>query len=388
MKRVFLIVLDSFGIGAMPDSEAFGDVNVNTLAACASSPEPNIPNMVAAGLGNIDGVSCLPKVANTTGAYARLREKSMGKDTTIGHWEIAGVVSPDPLPTYPQGFPQDVLDAFEAATGRKVMCNLPYSGTDVIRDYGEEQLDTGKWIVYTSADSVFQVAANEEHIPLEELYDACHKARNILKGKHGVGRVIARPFVGKAKADFKRTSNRHDYSLEPPKATMLDAIKAAGLDSIAVGKIHDIFAGYGDTEYVYNKSNANGMEHTLNYADRDFHGLCFVNLVDFDMQFGHRRDIPGYARALNEFDAWLPSLLEKLGEEDLVMITADHGCDPAYTATTDHTREYVPLLILGKQVKNVNLGTRTSFADIAATVTELLGVEYETEGQSFAKEII
>ena len=388
MKRVFLIVLDSFGIGAMPDSEAFGDVNVNTLAACASSPELNIPNMVAAGLGNIDGVSCLPKVANTTGAYARLREKSMGKDTTIGHWEIAGVVSPDPLPTYPQGFPQDVLDAFEAATGRKVMCNLPYSGTDVIRDYGEEQLDTGKWIVYTSADSVFQVAANEEHIPLEELYDACHKARNILKGKHGVGRVIARPFVGKAKADFKRTSNRHDYSLEPPKATMLDAIKAAGLDSIAVGKIHDIFAGYGDTEYLYNKSNANGMEHTLNYADRDFHGLCFVNLVDFDMQFGHRRDIPGYARALNEFDAWLPSLLEKLGEEDLVMITADHGCDPAYTATTDHTREYVPLLILGKQVKNVNLGTRTSFADIAATVTELLGVEYETEGQSFAKEII
>ena len=312
----------------------------------------------------------------------------MGKDTTIGHWEIAGVVSPDPLPTYPEGFPQEVLDAFEAATGRKVMCNLPYSGTDVIRDYGEEQLDTGKWIVYTSADSVFQVAANEEHIPLEELYDACHKARNILKGKHGVGRVIARPFVGKAKADFKRTSNRHDYSLEPPKATMLDAIKAAGLDSIAVGKIHDIFAGYGDTEYVYNKSNANGMEHTLNYADRDFHGLCFVNLVDFDMQFGHRRDIPGYARALNEFDAWLPSLLEKLGEEDLVMITADHGCDPAYTATTDHTREYVPLLILGKQVKNVNLGTRTSFADIAATVTELLGVEYETEGQSFAKEII
>ena len=388
MKRIFLFVLDSFGIGAMPDSEAFGDVGVNTLAACATSDKLHIPNLIAAGLGNIDGVSCLPKVANTTGAYARLREKSMGKDTTIGHWEIAGVVSPDPLPTYPQGFPQDVLDAFEAATGRKVMCNLPYSGTDVIRDYGEEQLDTGKWIVYTSADSVFQVAANEEHIPLEELYDACHKARNILKGKHGVGRVIARPFVGKAKADFKRTSNRHDYSLEPPKATMLDAIKAAGLDSIAVGKIHDIFAGYGDTEYVYNKSNANGMEHTLNYADRDFHGLCFVNLVDFDMQFGHRRDIPGYARALNEFDAWLPSLLEKLGEEDLVMITADHGCDPAYTATTDHTREYVPLLILGKQVKNVNLGTRTSFADIAATVTELLGVEYETEGQSFAKEII
>ena len=388
MKRVFLIVLDSFGIGAMPDSEAFGDVNVNTLAACAGCPELNIPNMVAAGLGNIDGVSCLPKAEKTTGAYARLTEKSMGKDTTIGHWEIAGVISPNPLPTYPNGFPEEVLKAFEEATGRGCLCNLPYSGTDVIRDYGQQQLDTGKWIIYTSADSVFQVAAHEELIPLEELYDACHKARNILRGKHGVGRVIARPFVGNAADGFKRTSNRHDYSLEPPKATMLDAIKVAGLDSIAVGKIHDIFAGYGDTEYVYNKSNANGMEHALNYADKDFTGLCFVNLVDFDMQFGHRRDIPGYARALNEFDAWLPQLMEKLGEEDIVMITADHGCDPAYTATTDHTREYVPLLILGKQVKAVNLGTRTSFADIAATVTELLGVEYETEGQSFAKEVI
>ena len=312
----------------------------------------------------------------------------MGKDTTIGHWEIAGVISPEPLPTYPNGFPEEVLKAFEEATGRGCLCNLPYSGTDVIRDYGEAHLDTGKWIVYTSADSVFQVAAHEELVPLEELYDACHKARNILRGRHGVGRVIARPFVGDSANGFKRTSNRHDYSLEPPRATMLDAIKAAGLSSIAVGKIHDIFAGYGDTEYVYNKSNANGMEHTLNFADRDFTGLCFVNLVDFDMQFGHRRDIPGYAKALNEFDAWLPSLLEKLGEEDLVLITADHGCDPAYTATTDHTREYVPLLILGKAVKPVNLGTRASFADIAATVTELLGVSYETEGKSFAKEII
>ena len=388
MKRIFLIVLDSFGIGAMPDAEKFGDVNVNTLAACASCPELNIPNMVAAGLGNIDGVSCLPKADAPKGAFARLTEKSLGKDTTIGHWEIAGVISPEPLPTYPEGFPEEVLKAFEEATGRGCLCNLPYSGTDVIRDYGQQQLTTGKWIIYTSADSVFQVAAHEELIPLEELYDACHKARNILRGRHGVGRVIARPFVGNATDGFKRTSNRHDYSLEPPKATMLDAIKAAGLDSIAVGKIHDIFAGYGDTEYVYNKSNANGMEHALRYADQDFTGLCFVNLVDFDMQFGHRRDIPGYARALNEFDAWLPKLLEKLGEEDIVMITADHGCDPAYTATTDHTREYVPLLILGKQVKNVNLGTRTSFADIAATVTELLSVNYDTPGESFAKEIL
>ena len=388
MKRIFLIVLDSFGIGAMPDSESFGDVGVNTLAACATSDKLHIPNMIAAGLGNIDGVSCLSKTDAPVGAYARMAEASMGKDTTIGHWEIAGIVSPEPLPTYPNGFPQDVLDAFEQATGRGCLCNLPYSGTDVIRDYGQQQLDTGKWIVYTSADSVFQVAAHEEFIPLEELYDACHKARNILRGKHGVGRVIARPFVGDAVNGFKRTSNRHDYSLEPPKATMLDAIKAAGLDSIAVGKIHDIFAGYGDTEYVYNKSNANGMEHASNFAKKDFHGLCFVNLVDFDMVYGHRRDIPGYANALTEFDAWLGEFLKDLGEEDLVMITADHGCDPAYTATTDHTREYVPLLVLGKAVKPVDLGTRKCFADIAATVTELLGVDYETPGESFAKEIL
>ena len=388
MKRVFLIVLDSFGIGAMPDAQSFGDVNVNTLAACATSEHLHIPNMIAAGLGNIDGVTCLPKVENASGAFARLTEKSMGKDTTIGHWEIAGVVSPEPLPTYPEGFPQDVLDAFEAATGRGCLCNLPYSGTDVIRDYGEEQMKTGKWIIYTSADSVFQVAANEELIPLEELYDACHKARNILRGKHGVGRVIARPFVGNASDNFKRTSNRHDYSLEPAKETMLDAIKASGKASIGVGKIHDIFAGIGTTEHVYNKSNANGMEHTDHYAAQDFEGLCFVNLVDFDMVYGHRRDIDGYAKALSEFDAWLGSFVEKLGEEDIVMITADHGCDPAYTATTDHTREYVPLLILGKGVKNVNLGTRQSFADIAATVTELLDVAYENPGQSFAKEIL
>ena len=388
MKRIFLIVLDSFGIGSMPDSEKFGDVGVNTLASCATSAQLRIPNMIAAGLGNIDGVSCLPKAAQATGAYARLTETSMGKDTTIGHWEIAGLVSPDPLPTYPQGFPREVLDAFEEATGRGVLCNLPYSGTDVIRDYGLEHLETGKWIVYTSADSVFQVAAHEELVPLEELYEACHKAREILRGKHGVGRVIARPFVGDTINGFKRTSNRHDYSLEPPAPTMLDAIKAAGLDSIAVGKIHDIFAGYGDTEYVYNKSNADGMNHASNFAKRDFHGLCFVNLVDFDMVFGHRRNIDGYANALSEFDAWLGSFVETLGEEDLVMVTADHGCDPGYTATTDHTREYVPLLVLGKGVKPVDLGTRKSFADIAATVTELLGVDYETTGTSFAKEIL
>ena len=388
MNRIFLIVLDSFGIGAMPDSEAFGDVGVNTLASCAKSEKLHIPNMIAAGLGNIAGVSCLPKVEKPTGAYARLTEASMGKDTTIGHWEISGIISPEPLPTYPQGFPREVLEAFETATGRGVLCNLPYSGTDVIRDYGQEHQDTGKWIVYTSADSVFQVAAHEKVVPLEELYDACHKAREILQGKHGVGRVIARPFVGDADSGFKRTANRHDYSLVPPAQTMLDAIKGAGLDSIAVGKIHDIFAGRGDTEFVYNKSNAHGMSHAEYYAKRDFRGLCFVNLVDFDMVYGHRRDIGGYAAALTEFDAWLGSFLEVLGEDDLVMVTADHGCDPGYTATTDHTREYVPLLVLGKKVKPADLGTRKTFADIAATVTELLGVDFETPGESFAKEIL
>ena len=388
MKRVFLIVLDSCGIGQMPDCERFGDIGVNTLKSCSTSSKFSIPNLLKAGIGNIDGVDYLPKVAAPQGAYARLTERSMGKDTTIGHWEIAGVVSPQPLPTFPEGFPQEVLEEFEKLTGRGVLCNKPYSGTDVIRDYGPEQLETGKWIVYTSADSVFQVAAHEEKIPLEELYDACRKARKMLTGKYGVGRVIARPYVGTAQEGFRRTSNRHDFSLEPPAKTMLDAVVDAGQDCLAVGKIFDIFAGRGTTDHVYNKSNADGMQHTVDYAARDFHGLCFVNLVDFDMQFGHRRDIDGYANALTEFDTWLGEFIKTLGEEDVVMITADHGCDPAYTATTDHTREYVPLIALGKQVRPGSLGTRTSFADIAATVTELLGVPYETEGKSFAKELL
>ena len=386
MKRIFLIVLDSFGIGQMPDAAAFGDVEVNTLAACASSKELHIPNMIAAGLGSIDGVTCLPKAA-PSGAVARLTEASMGKDTTIGHWEIAGIVSPDPLPTYPQGFPEEVLAPFRAATGRGVLANAPWSGTAVIEKYGQEHMRTGDLIVYTSADSVFQIAAHEDIVPPEQLYEYCRIARKILQGKHGVGRVIARPFVGQP-GSFKRTANRHDFSLEPPKQTLPEAVKAAGLASIGVGKIHDIFAGQGLTEHVYNKSNADGMAHTMRYAAQDFKGLCFVNLVDFDMQYGHRRDIDGYARALNEFDAWLPRLMEQLTDEDVVMITADHGCDPAYTATTDHTREYVPLMVLGKGIKSVNLGTRESFADIAATVAELLNVPLDTPGKSFAQEIL
>ncbi len=387
MKRVFLIVLDSCGIGQMPDSPAFGDVGVNTLAACATSSKLHIPNMIAAGLGNIDGVTCLPKVASPTGAVARLAESSMGKDTTIGHWEIAGIVSEYPLPTYPDGFPEELLAPFRKATGRGVLANAPWSGTAVIDAYGEEHMRTGDLIVYTSADSVFQIAAHEQIVPPEQLYEYCRIARKLLTGKHGVGRVIARPFIGKPGA-FKRTANRHDFSLEPPRKTLLDALQEAGLATIGVGKIHDIFAGKGVGEHVYNQSNANGMEHTTNYAAKDFHGLCFVNLVDFDMQFGHRRDIDGYAGALTEFDRWLGGFLPSLGEDDIVMITADHGCDPAYTATTDHTREYVPLLVLGKGVKPVNLGTRSSFADIAATVTDLLGVELDTPGKSFMEEIL
>ena len=387
MKRIFLIVLDSFGIGAMPDSQSFGDVGVNTLAACATSPALKIPNLIAAGLGNIDGVTCLPQ-GHSRGAFARLTEASMGKDTTIGHWEIAGLVSPDPLPTYPKGFPEELLQPFREATGRGILANAPWSGTAVLDAYGEEHMRTGDLIVYTSADSVFQVAAHEELVPPEQLYEYCRMARKLLVGKHGVGRVIARPFVGTGKGHFTRTSNRHDFSLEPPAKTMLDAVKEAGLDSLAVGKIYDIFAGRGTTEHVYIKGNTDGLNKTMAYAERDFHGLCFVNLVDFDMLYGHRRNIDGYAAALTEFDAWFAEFMEKMGPEDLVMVTADHGCDPAYTATTDHTREYVPLLIAGPAVKPVNLGTRRSFADIAATITQLLGVDYQTPGQSFAQEIL
>lgn len=388
MKRVFLFVLDSCGCGQMPDAEKFGDLGVNTLKSCSTSDKLHVPNLLSYGLGNIDGVDYLPKTDSPKGAVCRLQEASMGKDTTIGHWEIAGLVSENPLPTYPNGFPEELLKPFREATGRGVLANAPWSGTEVINKYGEEHMKTGDLIVYTSADSVFQIAAHEDLVPPEKLYEYCRIARKLLVGKHGVGRVIARPFTGNAKDGFTRTTNRHDFSLEPPAETMLDAVKAAGLDSLAVGKIFDIFAGQGTTEHVYTKGNTDGLNKTMTYADRDFNGLCFINLVDFDMLYGHRRNIDGYAAALTEFDGWFEGFMEKMGEEDIVMITADHGCDPAYTATTDHTREYVPLLIAGKKVKPVNMGTRYSFADIAATITELLGVDYKTPGKSFAKEIL
>ena len=384
MKRVFIIVLDSLGIGAEPDAADFGDAGANTLRSVSAGKGFAIPHLLEAGMGNLDGVDYLPRTDKPTAALARLRERSRGKDTTIGHWELAGVVSPTPLPTYPNGFPAEVLDAFTQATGRGVLCNKPYSGTEVIKDYGEEHLKTGKLIVYTSADSVFQIAAHESLVPPEQLYEYCRAARKILQGEHGVGRVIARPFEGEW--PFRRTTNRHDFSLIPPR-TMLNAISEQGQAAIGVGKINDIFAGSGVTESVPTRGNTDGLAKTLALADRDFQGLCFVNLVDFDMLYGHRQDPDGYAAALAEFDRWLPDFLAKLGPEDAVFITADHGCDPS-DQSTDHTREYVPLLALGQGIRPVNLGTRSTFADLAATVCELLGVAYETPGESFAAAIL
>lgn len=380
MKRVFLIVLDSFGIGEMEDAAAYGDFNVNTLRSVASSPYFHVPNLAKLGLFSIDGVTVEEKPDRHTGVIARMTERSRGKDTTIGHWEIAGIYSPRPLPTYPEGFPKEVIDAFEQKTGRGVLCNRPYSGTEVIRDYGDEHRRTGKLIVYTSADSVFQIAAHEEVVPVEQLYEYCRMAREILQGEHGVGRVIARPFTGES-GSYVRTPRRHDFSMEPPAVTMLDQLQAAGKATIAVGKIKDIFAGKGISEFVYTGGNAEGIERTLEYLDREFEGLCFINLVDYDMLYGHRRDIDGYAKALTAFDEKLPEILGKMKDEDLLMITADHGCDPAYLKTTDHTREYTPFLMNGKQLAPENKGTRKTFADIGATVLQYFGIVPAFEGE-------
>lgn len=386
MKRVFLIVLDSFGIGEMEDAQAYGDKGTNTIGSVSASSWFYVPNLKKLGLFNIEGVKCekQEKVEAPLASVARMREASRGKDTTIGHWEIAGMISEKPLPTYPNGFPKEVLDAFTRLTRRGVLCNKPYSGTEVIKDYGEEHIKTGSLIVYTSADSVFQIAAHEEVVPLETLYEYCTMARELLQGEHAVGRVIARPFIGEP-GNFTRTAHRHDYSLLPPGTTMLDQISGAGREVIAVGKIKDIFAGKGITESVYTSGNAEGIERTLEYLDKDFEGLCFVNLVDYDMLYGHRRDVDGYAKALAYFDEKLPQMLDKMRDEDVLMITADHGCDPAYMVTTDHTREYTPFIMYGKSIEPVNYGTRDTFADIAATVLDYLGIEQKTEGTSMRR---
>ena len=388
MKRIFLIVLDSFGVGASPDAPLFGDAGANTLRACAGSDKLRIPNLIRLGLGMIDGVDCLPKPRRAAAAYGRMAEASRGKDTTTGHWELAGLVSAQPLPLYPRGFPEEILAPFRAKTGRGVLANAPWSGTEVINVYGDEHVATGDLIVYTSADSVFQIAAHEDVVPPEQLYEYCRIARALLQGPHAVGRVIARPFVGTGNGSYTRTANRRDFSLEPPRPTLPDAVKAAGLDSIGVGKIHDIFAGRGLTEYVLTHSNAEGMEKTDEYCEKDFHGLCFVNLVDFDMLYGHRRDIDGYAAALTAFDRWLGRFLPKLGPDDALILTADHGCDPSYTATTDHTREYVPLLVYGKCLRACSLGTRSSFADLAAAAAQLLQIDFPCDGTSFAARLL
>lgn len=365
-KRIFLIVLDSFGIGHSPDAEKFGDFGANTLESISKSEKFNIQNLKKLGLCNINGVE-LDDYPSPVGKFGALQELSAGKDTTIGHFEIAGIISDKPMPTYPNGFPKEIIEEFEKQTGMGTLCNKPYSGTQVIADYGDENIKTGKLIVYTSADSVFQIAAHTDVVPLEKLYECCRIARKILQGEHAVGRVIARPFTGEY--PFTRTADRHDFSVEPPEDTMLDKLKANGFDVISVGKIADIFANRGITEKYFTHSNDEGMNKTFELLDKDFNGLVFTNLVDFDMKFGHRRDTQGYANAISEFDCWLNDFIPKMQDSDLLIITADHGCDPAFKGT-DHTREQVPLLMYSKNIKPKNLGTIKGYNYISKVILD------------------
>lgn len=373
-KRVFLIVLDSLGIGEMPDASRFGDEGSNTLKSISKSRFFKADNLSKAGLFNIDGVDCGVKTPRPVCDFCRLKERSAGKDTVTGHWEMTGVVSTQPMPTFPDGFDKEVLNEISAATGRGILCNKPYSGTQVIIDYGRQHMSTGDLIVYTSADSVLQIAAHEKVVPIEELYEICKKVRKIMSGKNAVGRVIARPFVGEY-PDFVRTSNRHDYALEPPQDTLLDDLKNNGYDTIGVGKIGDIFNMKGISESIRTTGNTDGLKKTADLADRDFNGLCFVNLVDFDALYGHRNDVDGYAKAVAEFDDWLGKFIPRLTDEDTLLVTADHGCDPA-TPSTDHSREYVPLLIYSKRTTTgANLGTKDGFFFIADTVRKIFGID-------------
>ncbi len=385
-KRVFLIVLDSFGIGEMPDAKKYGDEGSSTLAAIVKSEKYDTPNLEKLGLFNIEGVDCKEGVENPQASFARLAESSNGKDTTTGHWEMAGIISEKPFPTFPNGFPEDFLEEYSERVGRKILCNKPYSGTEVIKDYGKEHLETGALIVYTSADSVFQVAGHEDVVSLEELYRCCEIAREMLQGDLAVGRVIARPFVGK-EGSFERTRNRHDYALDPTGPIVMDDLVKNGFDSIGVGKIYDIFAGKSVEESYKMEDNIDGMNITLDLCDKDFNGLCFVNLVDFDMIYGHRNDVDGYANAASEFDKQLGQMMDKLREDDIVIITADHGCDPS-TESTDHSREYVPMIIFGDKIKaGVDLKTRNTFADIGKTVADIFGIDSQIPGTSFYKEV-
>ena len=384
VKRVYLIVLDSFGVGELPDAAVFGDAGCHTLQTIRKSPAYDTPNLAALGLFHIEGMG--GGVGTPKGAFGRCRELSHGKDTTTGHWEIAGIISEHGMPTFPDGFPPDLMKKLEETFGRPVLCGKPYSGTEVIHDYGQEHERTGALIVYTSADSVLQIAAHEAIVSREELYGYCKKARALMQGECGVGRVIARPFIG-AYPDYERTAGRHDYSLDPPGKTLLDVISAAGLTTIGVGKISDIFAARGVGRHIAMDGNDDGMEKTIATQDEDFTGLCFVNLVDFDMKYGHRRDIDGYAKAATTFDRQLARFMERMRPDDVLMITADHGCDPGFSGS-DHTREYTPILVCGKSVKaGVDLGTRRTFADSGVTAAEMLGCELPGEGTSFWDEI-
>ena len=388
MSRVIWMVIDSVGIGALPDSEKFGDINVNTLGNIVKNyKDIKLPNMLKLGLGNIDGVDSLEGVEKPIGIFGRSSELSNGKDTTTGHWEMTGVVVEQPFRTYENGFPKEIIDEFERRTNRKVIGNKPASGTAILDELGEQQMKTGEVIVYTSADSVFQIAAHEEIIPLDELYKMCEIAREIMMGDNAVARIIARPYVGKPGA-FERTSNRRDYSLSPFEDTVLDNIKNANLDVIGVGKIEDIFNKQGITEAIHTKDNMDGVDQTINYMKQENKGLIFTNLVDFDSKYGHRRNVEGYKNALEEFDTRIPEIIENMKEDDVLIINADHGNDPTYKGT-DHTREYIPVLVYGKNLKQgLNLGTRKSFADIGATVADILNVKMPRHGESFKNDII
>ena len=373
-RRVFVIVLDGFGIGHAPDAAAFGDAFAHTLKSVCEQGKPSIPTLMRLGLGCIDGIRAdLPHLwcEKPIGAYARLIEKSAAKDTTAGHLELMGLETATPPPTYPKGFPKDILYAFSRETGRGVLCNMPYSGTQVIADYGDLHRESGDLIVYTSADSVFQIAAHEDIVSRETLYGYCRSARRILCGEHGVSRVIARPFAGESGA-YYRTSGRRDFAIEPPCDTLLDTLKGEGLDVIGVGKIEDIFAGRGLTESYHDAGNEACMRRTLSLLDTDFHGLCFVNLVDFDMLYGHRRDPVGYAEALTVCDAFLSEMIGKMREEDALIVTADHGTDPCFTKTSDHTRECVPMLLFGAGIEPQNMGTVKGLATVSRAVRALL----------------
>lgn len=388
IKRVFLIVLDSLGIGEMPDADKYGDEGSDTLRAIAASPYFACPTLTRLGLFHIEGTDHTLQCDNPLGSYARMTEASEGKDTTIGHWEICSLISRKPFPTYPNGFPKEIITAFSNATGRGVLCNLPYSGTQVIKDYGEAHLQTGDFIVYTSGDSVFQIAAHEQIVPVQELYRACRIARDLLTGNNAVARVIARPFAGKAPS-FVRTANRRDFSLSPPSDTLLNLLQKKGIETIGVGKIGDIFHHSGISQSFISHGNEEGMLITRKLVKEAFHGLCFTNLVDFDMLYGHRNDVDGYAKAMSEFDACLTDFINELQANDLLIITGDHGCDPS-TPSTDHSREYTPLLLYYPGIPSRALGTRKSFADIGKTIAELFEADPDhlLDGVSFWKEII